>query len=210
MVLSVRLPLKQLEQKLVYPAYLNMAEQILHKTGIHYGKCLIVSAGNGLLGLALAQISDLQLYLLENSQEALSRARKNIAKSANQNQLYLIKGSTYKLQFPSQSMDLVISRSSVFFQQNQVQSFQEIYRVLASSGVAYIGGGFWNGPASKTVKEIINAVDPKLMAKDVWRKSLASLKKKLDEADIGYYEINYSNEGLWIMIRKPVEQKKIF
>jgi len=42
---------------------------------------------------------------------------------------------------PSESVDLVFSRGSIFFWDDPAQGLQEVYRVLRPGGEAMIGGG---------------------------------------------------------------------
>jgi ubiquinone/menaquinone biosynthesis C-methylase UbiE len=44
--------------------------------------------------------------------------------------------------FPDNFADLIVSRGSVFFWEDKVGAFEEIYRVLKPNGRTYIGGGF--------------------------------------------------------------------
>ncbi len=202
-----RLKMQKMNRALLYSSFLDTAKQIQHKTGIHSGNCLEISAGNGLLGIAIAQNSHMHVFLMESSKDMLSKAAANLRVSGleNQNQVRLIKGSLVKIPLGDATMDLVVSRSSIFFWQNRVKAFQEIYRVLAPGGMACIGGGFWNEEIKRQVEGKLEEYNPKLLGQlsgYIWRQSVESLASKMIEAGIDSYEMNCGDDGLWIFIRK--------
>lgn len=70
--------------------------------------------------------------------------------------------------FPDNSVDLVVSRGSIFFWDDPVKGLQEVYRALRPGGKAMIGGGAGSG-----------------YPKEAAEARIASRKKKLegDEAE---------------------------
>ena len=60
------------------PAYMAIAKRIIEKTGITEGVCLDVGAGGGYLGIAIACITSLDVFLLDNSRGMLDIALRNI------------------------------------------------------------------------------------------------------------------------------------
>lgn len=201
--MSVYWNLKNINQRLLNTSYLSTATQIKHKTKRNQGKCLELSAGDGLFSLAMAQITELDIFLLENSTEMLKRAEINLKNSNLENRIHLLKGSLHQIPLSDGVMDLIISRSSVFFWRNQVKAFAEIYRVLAPGGIACIGGGFWNEEYQLKLHQIILQNHHQLENTQLWRQNPEKLKMKLATAGITTYEINYCDQGLWIVCRKP-------
>jgi SAM-dependent methyltransferase len=57
--------------------------------------------------------------------------------------------------FPDNSVDLVVSRGSIFFWNDPVQGLKEVYRVLRPGGKAYIGGGAGSGYPAAAVDKLI-------------------------------------------------------
>jgi ubiquinone/menaquinone biosynthesis C-methylase UbiE len=125
----------------VYPV---IANQIKERTGITAGNALDIGAGGGYLSIALARITDLHITLLDKSAEMLSIAAKNIAAGGLQARLKPLRGDVHHIPLPDSSIDLAVSRGSLFFWRDQETAFKEIYRVLSPDGVAYIGGGLGN------------------------------------------------------------------
>jgi len=60
------------------PAYPLIARQIQERTGINEGVCVDVGCGGGYLGLALAQITRLQVWLLDILPGMLKICQENI------------------------------------------------------------------------------------------------------------------------------------
>ena len=196
---------EQIAREVFAPIYPVIAKQIIEETRITQGKCLEVGTGPGFLGLALAEISDLELYLLDISQEMIEYAIQNIQTRKLDQQVQALCADVHQLPFSDQSIDLVISRGSVFFWDDLHQAFQEIYRVLAPGGMTYIGGGF----GSNELKE---QIERKMTEKD-WEWSDKSKKRMehLSSSNIGEIldDLNVSYEirrdpGFWIIIRKEV------
>ncbi len=123
------------------PVYPVIAQQIRTRTGITQGVCLDIGTGGGYLGIALAAITDLEFYLMDKSPEMQEIAWMNVAVSGFQNRVHTLCGDVHDIPRENGSIDLVISRGSLFFWEDKARAFAEIYRVLAPGGGAYIGGG---------------------------------------------------------------------
>lgn len=211
---TMRSKMQKMNRALLYSSYLDAAKQIQHKTGIYSGNCLEIFAGNGLLGMALAQNSPMHVFLMESSKDMLSKVGANLRVSGleNKNQVRLVKGSSAKIPLGDATMDLVVSRSSIFFWPNRVKTFREIYRVLAPGGMACIGGGFWNEEIKRQVEGKLEAYNPKLLGQlsgYIWRQSAESLASQMIAAGINSYEMNCGDDGLWIFIRKSAFQQVV-
>ncbi len=194
---------EQIAREIFAPIYPVIAEQIIKNIGITIGKCLDAGTGPGYLGLALAEVSDLGMILMDNSVDMLAYASRNISDRGLQDRVQPLLGDVHNIPLPDQSVDLVISRGSVFFWDDLRQAFKEIYRILAPGGMTYIGGGF----GSDELKE---QIDQKMMLKDAeWgQKSKGRMKnfmssnfeEVLNDLNIPY-EIK-KDAGLWIIIKK--------
>ena len=121
------------------PVYALIAGQIKERTQITAGLCLDLGAGTGRLGIEIAKITNLSVILLDHSIEMLSFASKNVDDAGFGNRIKIILGDVYRIPLPDQCIDLVVSRGSLFFWEDQQRAFQEIYRVLAPGGIAYVG-----------------------------------------------------------------------
>lgn len=125
----------------IYPV---IAEDLLGRCGIRSGLCLDLGGGPGMLAVRLAEISDLQVIVVDPVPECIELAEENAAEYGQCGQVSAQLGQAEKLDFADGSVDLVVSRGSVYFWNDQAAGFREIHRVLRPGGWAFIGGGFGN------------------------------------------------------------------
>lgn len=195
----------EIANQVFFPIYSVIAGQILERTGKTKGKCLDVGSGGGHLGLSMAQLTELDVVLLDKNMGAVEIAQKRIKEWGLAGRVTAISGDVQELPYADETFDLVISRGSVWFWEDQKKSLQEIYRVLKEGGMAYIGGGFAN-------KELRNVVDMKMKARDSeWPQSrqrfvegntVAKFTRILNELKISNYEVSEDEKGLWVVVTK--------
>ncbi len=187
----------------VYPV---IANQIKERTGITTGKGLDIGAGGGYLSIALARITDLRITLLDESAEMLRMAAKNIAANRLQARLKPVMGDVHRIPLPDNSIDLAVSRGSLFFWRDQEIAFREIYRVLSPDGVAYIGGGLGNAELAARIKKEMKErglPEPGRTGDKQRRGSIREFEEKLRSAGVPSFSAKRSAEGFWIVMRKP-------
>jgi ubiquinone/menaquinone biosynthesis C-methylase UbiE len=116
------------------PAYKAIARQIKETTGVTQGLCLDAGAGGGYLSLAMAEITDLNFVVLDKMEEMRAIAAENIIKAGFEKRMKAIAADIQEIPLDDNSIDIVISRGSVFFWEDKSKAFREIYRVLAPGG----------------------------------------------------------------------------
>lgn len=196
---------EKIAREVFAPIYPIIAEQIKQKTGITKGTCLDVGTGGGHLGIALARSTDLYVYLFDKSQEMLEIADRNIAGYGLEAKIQTLSGDVHDIPLEDQSINLVVSRGSVFFWEDRQKAFKEIYRVLAPGGFAYIGGGFGTPELKKQVAGIMEKKDSKWHEKvkrNTGDHSVEAFEKILQSAEIPVFKINRDEAGLWIVMRR--------
>jgi len=187
------------------PIYPVIAEQIKQKTGIITGKCLELGCGGGYLGIALARITDLQIILLDTSREMLNVAASNISDCGLEARMQTLQADVQEIPLEDQSVDLIISRGSVFFWEDQQTAFEEIYRILTPNGVAYVGGGFGTAELRKQVAVEMEKRDKNWNEenkKRIGEHAPEAFQSKLEKAKIPRFVIDRNEAGLWIVIRR--------
>ncbi|HQD25152.1 class I SAM-dependent methyltransferase [Methanoculleus sp. DTU007] len=186
------------------PVYPVLAEQILIRCGFSRGRCLDVGSGPGSLGIALAQASDLAVTLLDSSPDMLAIAEENVREAGLSDRVSPLRGDVHDIPLPAGSVDLVVSRGSVFFWEDLSRAFSEIYRVLAPGGRTYVGGGF--GTA-----ELRDAVAAAMTKENADWKSFRDKNLGPDNrervagvlADLGlHHRIINDDSGLWVVIER--------
>jgi ubiquinone/menaquinone biosynthesis C-methylase UbiE len=191
------------------PIYPVIASQIIARTGITSGTCLDIGCGSGYLGASLAESTQLFMYFLDQSADMIKIVKRTIHENDLKERAAAIHGDVSSIDLPDNSINLAVSRGSVFFWEDLPQAFQEIYRVLAPDGWAYIGGGF----GSKELKESIRhemLVNKKAdnqfsyhMRRNLSPETRIRFETALKTAGIDSYTILHNEDiGLWIIIRK--------
>lgn len=186
------------------PIYEIIAKQIKDKTQINSGICLDIGTGAGSLGIELAKITNLKMHLLDKSQDMLDIAEKNIVHSGMGNQLQTVLGDVHELPYRNDSIDLVISRGSLYFWEDQRKAFKEILRVLAPGGIAYVGGGFGTIEMKKKIDVKMQEIDKH------WRRNVTkkiektniNYKKLLKSIQISNFQMIKDEANMWIVISK--------
>jgi ubiquinone/menaquinone biosynthesis C-methylase UbiE len=133
-----------LAQTVFFPVYPVIANEILKKADIDTGQCLDVGSGPGYLSIALATLSNLTVYALDNSRPMRNIAIRNAKKYRLEHRVKPVSGDINEFPFDARSMDLVVSRGTFFFWNDLSRGFFECLRVLKPGGMAYIGDGFGN------------------------------------------------------------------
>lgn len=184
------------------PCYPLVANQILEKTGIRDGLCLDLGCGSGYLGLAIAEATNMEVCLLDNDPEMLSICQRNITARQSGERVRTQPGDVHQIPLPGQSVNLAVSRGSVFFWEDPVQAFREIYRVLTPQGMACIGGGFGSIEMKQQIDRQMEKRNPG------WHEHLRSrigpgspdkYPPLLAAAGIEHFEIDHGPTGLWIL-----------
>lgn len=197
---------QKIAREIFAPIYPVIAQNIIDETGVGGGLCIDLGAGPGNLGIELARlVSDLSVVLYDMSEDMLRAAERNIDENRLSDRVTTRLGKAEELPFPDNTADLIVSRGSIFFWEDQAKGIREAYRVLKPKGAAYIGGGFGSA-------ELFNIIKPKMLELDPdWEKSRADrtgeagynrLKAAMEATGIKCYEIRREQAGLWIIIKK--------
>jgi ubiquinone/menaquinone biosynthesis C-methylase UbiE len=187
------------------PLYPYYADQILAKACIASGCCLDVGCGGGYLGLAVAEKSGLDLYLLDQSEEMVAFAHANVNERGLSGKVKIIQGAVQSIPLADQSVDLVVSRGSIPFWEDLSTAFSEIYRVLKPGGYACVGGGLGTPEMRKVIMREMQSRDPE------WRAGKCSsiphhpeghYENALHVAAIPNSTVTRSETGTWVEFRK--------
>jgi SAM-dependent methyltransferase len=191
------------------PAYPVIADQIIANTGVSRGTCLDIGCGGGYLGAALARATDLFVHFFDKSADTLAIATRTIVENGLQDRAATLHGEVTAIALPDESVDLAISRGSVFFWEDMPRAFGEIHRVLTPNGWAYIGGGFGSRAIKEDIERQMAANRQKgEQFRDRVRRNLgpdtrAQFETALKTAGINCFSILHSEDiGLWLVMRK--------
>lgn len=202
----------RIAREIFAPVYPVVAEQIRTRTGIVQGVCLDIGTGGGYLGIALAGITDLEFYLMDKSPEMLEIAYTNVVVSGLQSRVRTMQGDVHHIPRDDGSVDLVISRGSLFFWEDKARAFAEIYRVLSPGGKAYVGGGMGTGELFDRISVEMDkrrhefSLDPQ---GERFADHREAYHLALKQSGVASYKMTRNEEGLWIQIRKTVQEFKL-
>ncbi len=192
--------------KRVYPF---IARYVLEQFQIDKGWCVDLGSGPASLAIAMAKISNLQLIALDCSREMGLLALKNSSEQLAGQSLRPVQADVHALPLRDDSIDLIISRGSLFFWEDRPAAFREIYRVLKTGGVAFCGGGMGSETIRREADAIIMNHPAMIDFRDFWQKrnrgrGIDCREQFLAEIKQAGLEAGFDSncQGLWIVIRK--------
>jgi ubiquinone/menaquinone biosynthesis C-methylase UbiE len=195
----------QIAREIFAPIYPFIAKQFLAESKISQGLCLDLGCGSGYLGLALAEQSDLSVYLVDNNPEMLVIAQRNIDNRQLKNQATVMLADVENIPLVNNTAQLIVSRGSVYFWQDQPQAFREIYRVMAPGGMAFIGGGFGTPELKRRIDhEMVqrNPGWPEQVRRRIGPEAAEEFRSILAETGIADFYIEQSPVSMWVVISK--------
>ena len=185
----------------VYPF---IAQQIVNYTGVNEGHCIDLGGGPGMLGISIAEITNLNVVIYDLLPECIEEARRNVVERNLIQRVSAKQGKAEEIDFPDNSIDLVISRGSIFFWEDQKKGICEVYRVLKPGGWAYIGGGMGSAELLLEV-QMERAKNPKFSEKSDTQRipnPPGHFEKILKECQIPNATVDNSIAGTWIIFQK--------
>ncbi|MDO9324432.1 MAG: class I SAM-dependent methyltransferase [Methanoregula sp.] len=195
----------ELAQNIFFPCYPVIAHQILKRANLDTGSCLDVGSGPGHLAIAIATLSDLTAYALDNSPPMVKIAQANVEKYRLGRRVKPVFGDVNGIPFGDTSMNLVVSRGSFFFWENLSRGFSECKRVLKRGGMAYIGGGFGNARLRDEIIVRMRERDPGWEDKrQGWYANCNPhiVRSALAAAGIYEYDLIEDDSGFWVCFGK--------
>ena len=126
--------------------YPYVAADILEYCRPRKGIWVDLGSGSGGVGLALALADDpaasqSTIALLDPDSEALAKGLQSARSKGLAHRVLAVVGKAESMPLPDCSVDLVVSRGSIFFWDDPGKGVQEVYRVLRPGGEAMLGGG---------------------------------------------------------------------
>ena len=195
--------LEYIAENIFKPIYPVIADEIIKITNIDEGVCLDIGSGTAALSRSLSKLTHLKIIAVDSSQDACKLSRHYV--NLENLPIEVVTGRVENLPIKSSSIDLVVSRGSVFFWSNLNTAFSEIYRVLRAGGIAYVGGGFGNKELKKHIEQRMKIIKPSWHSEKSRR--IAELNShKVDEImralKIHSYCFINNDTGIWILIKK--------
>lgn len=117
-----------------------MIRRLLEISSEYRKNTVLVDVGSGTASLLRQMASYFPCVLigLDFFPSIVEEAQKRINQAKLSSKIHIIRGDVHALPFPANSVDFVISRSTVHHWRNPVAAFREIFRVLSYRGFALI------------------------------------------------------------------------
>lgn len=186
------------------PIYPVIAANIVKQSGIEKGICLDLGCGIASLGIAVAEITDMQVYGVDISTEMCRLSKNKAFRHCLSGKVVPVQSDVHLLPFRNNCADLIVSRGSVFFWNDLPVAFKEISRVLAPGGQAWVGGGFGTKELRVQVSEKMVEIDPDWRTSSKERlspKNLQAIQEAGRQTEIPYHVVQ-DDSGFWMVLSK--------
>ena len=178
-----------------------------------------LGAGRGQVAIPLIQATGNPVVMLDPNAEAMSKGLEIAGDKGLSDRLFAVVGVAEDMPFPDNSVDLVVSRGSIFFWTDPVKGLQEVHRVLRPGGKAMIGGGAGSGYPKEVAEELIRKRREKLKGKDAgkWKRFVElrrpeTLREWATQAQLPQFEVAgegalsaddpRTGQGVWLWFTK--------
>lgn len=182
-----------------------------------------LGAGRGQLTIPLIEAAENPVVMLDPDEEAMAQGLRIAREKGLEDRLFAVVGVAESLPFLDNSVDLLVSRGSIFFWDDPVKGLQEVYRVLRPGAPAYIGGGAGSGFPQEATEQLIRMRVEQLEGADAerWRRFVdLRCPKQMEQwaADAGLPQYTVMGkgaisaddprvgQGVWLLFHK--QQKK--
>lgn len=116
-----------------------------------------LGAGKGQVAIPLIEATGNPVVMLDPNVEAMTKGLEIARGKGFGDRLLAVVGVAEDMPFPDNSVDLIVSRGSIFFWTDPVKGLQEVYRVLRPGGKAMIGGGTGSEYPKEAAAEFIRS-----------------------------------------------------
>lgn len=178
-----------------------------------------LGAGEGPVAMHLIEATGNPVLLLDPNRESLTKGLELAREKKIADRVSAVIGSAESLPFPDNTVDLVVSRGSIFFWDDPIKGLHEVHRVLRPGGKAYIGGGAGSGYPKPAVNQLIQERKDKLQGEEAekWRRFVElrrpeQMRKWAEAAGLGEFEVfgqgalsaddEEVGQGVWLLFEK--------
>jgi len=205
--------------------YPYVVQDILRYCEPNKGFWVDLGAGRGQLTIPLIEATGNPVLMIDPDVEAMQEGLALAREKAIQDRLLAVVGVAEALPLPDESVDLLVSRGSIFFWDDQAKGLEEVYRVLRPGGKAMIGGGAGSGYPAWATEKLIQHRKSLLEGEESqkWRhfvkmrrpeqmKAWAQAAALPDYTVMGHGALSAADrrvgQGVWILLEKPSEPSR--
>lgn len=222
----------EIAEKLFAPVYPLVVQAILERTGKRTGSVLDAGCGGGHLGIAVLQGGDFSdLMLFDAKEDALAMARARVCRETDGTDAQPRTVATFCSDICADDLvervseaarsafgewvgfDLIISRGSMPFWEDQLKAFENLYGLLAPGGIGYVGGGMGSTEVRKSIASKMAEIRKKNEGEGPHLFDMSQSKALASEEYVALFDrlgakctvIANEDEGRWFMFEKPSE-----
>jgi SAM-dependent methyltransferase len=213
-------PPKGIEGEQSLPSrYVYVVQDILKYCQPKKGFWVDLGAGQGQVAIAMIEATGNPVVMLDPNTEAMTLGLATAREKNIEDRLFAVTGSAEALPFPDNTVDLVVSRGSIFFWNDPIKGLKEVYRVLRPGGKAYIGGGAGSGYPGSAAEKLIQDRKAKLQGDEAekWQRFIAlrepeQMRKWAADAGLQKFEVMGKGaisaedprvgQGVWLLFEK--------
>ncbi|WP_139653531.1 class I SAM-dependent methyltransferase [Raoultibacter phocaeensis] len=205
----------EIAERFFAPIYPVIADAILERTHAREGRLLDLGCGSGHLGFALLEKGAYAHAVFADANlEALEITKRRAAERGFASLIETSVQDACALDLPNESFDLIVSRGSMPFWEDQRAAFLGIYRLLAPGGWAYIGGGLGTKDLGESIKTNMaearaeNGGEGSRCFDRRLSKALADEEYRMlfKHTNAILTIVNNDDEGHWIIVGKPAAE----
>lgn len=202
--------------------YLYVVKDVLKCGQPKKGFWIDLGAGKGQVAIPLIEKTDNPVVMLDPDVEAMSEGLEIAREKGLENRLAAVVGVAENMPFPDNSVDLVVSRGSIFFWDDAVKGLREVYRVLRPGAKAYIGGGAGSGYPKWAADKLIRRRKEKMKGDEAekWKKFVdlrrpEQMRKWAENAKLPEFQVMGKGaisaedprvgQGVWLLFEKKSE-----
>jgi probable selenium-dependent hydroxylase accessory protein YqeC len=186
----------------VYP---YLASQVTAAYGRASGRVLELGPFSGGISYELAARHPvLEFTLADDHKEYLAHLKKEIERHNLGTRMEIVDASLDNLPFDDGRFDLVMLRGAFFFIMDSPRILSEIYRVLDSGGLAFVGGGYGAGIPQGVIDSI--AEESRVLNDRLGRRrvTLDELKSLIESQGLTEATQICQDGGVWLLTRKKI------
>jgi SAM-dependent methyltransferase len=135
--------------------YPYVVEDVLRFCSPTKGFWVDLGAGRAQVAIPLIEATGNAVVMLDPNTKSMTEGLKNAREKGLEDRLSAVVGRAEAMPFPDNSVDLVVSRGSIFFWDDPAKGLTEVARVLRPGGKAYIGGGAGSGYPKWATEKLI-------------------------------------------------------
>jgi len=179
-----------------------------------------LGAGRGQLTVPLVEATGNAVVMIDPDVEAMQKGLSLAREKGLQDKLLAVVGVAETLPLADDSVDLLVSRGSIFFWDDQAKGLEEVYRVLRPGGKAMIGGGAGSGYPARATEELIEGRKSRMEGEEAekWQRFVElrrpeQMKAWAEAAGLSNYTVmgegavsaadRRVGQGVWILLEKP-------